>query len=136
MTCCNCTTIPHDLGKICRQFRPDRYVVSRCLAAQEDDHLSNEFVHIDQFPFRSTLLEEQADPADDFRGTSCVLNDSRGSPARLFQVGLITHKPAQAGIGVGDGGRYRLIHLVRQRGSQFAHGGHPADMRKIRLKLA
>ncbi len=30
--------IGHDLGKICRQPRPDYYVVSRCFAAEEDGH--------------------------------------------------------------------------------------------------
>jgi len=31
---------------------------SCCLAAQEDDHLSNDFVYIYELPLRKTLLEE------------------------------------------------------------------------------
>ena len=96
---------------------------------------SNDFVDINQLPFRSTLLKEQADPGDDFRRTGCVFHDSRGSFPRLLQIGLIARKPAQAGIGVGDGGGNRLIHFVRQGGRQLSHGGHPADVRKIRLRL-
>jgi hypothetical protein len=30
--------ISDDLGKILRQFGPEKYAVSRCLAAQEDNH--------------------------------------------------------------------------------------------------
>src|SRR6266404_8970305 len=56
--------------------------------------------------------------------------------ARLFHIGAIAREPAQAGIGVGDGGGNRLIHFVRQGGSQLSHGGHAADMGEIRLRLA
>ena len=59
-----------------------------------------------------------------------------GSRARLFQIGLIARKPAQAGIGVGDSGGNRLIHFVRQGGGQLSHGGHPVDACEIRLRLA
>src|SRR5713101_9675981 len=52
-------------GKLCRQLRPDQYVVSRGLAAQQNDHLTDDFVYIHQLPWRNTLLEEQAGPADD-----------------------------------------------------------------------
>jgi hypothetical protein len=83
---------------------------------QENDHLSNDFVYIQQLPFRSTLLEEQADAADDFRRT------------RLFEIWGLGGEPAQAGIGVGDGGGNRLIHFVRQGSRQLSHGGHPADV--------
>jgi len=72
------------------------------IAAQgrlEDDHLANDLVHINQLTFRSILLEEQANPADDFRRTSSVFDDSHRSRARLFQIGVIARKPAQAGIG-------------------------------------
>ena len=89
------------------------------LAAQQDDHLSNNFVYIHQLPLRSTLLEEQADPADDFRRTRSVLHDSHGSRARLFEIWGVAREPAQAGVGVGDSGGNRLIHFVRQGGSQL-----------------
>ena len=81
----------------------------------------------------STLLEEQADPADDFRRTRCVFHDSRRSLARLFHIRMIARKPAQAGIGIGDSGGNRLIHFVRQRGGQFSHGGYAVDLCEIRL---
>src|SRR6266478_5026209 len=50
-------TISHDPRKICGEVHPDCYVVSRCLAAQEDYHLSNGFVYVHELPLRSTLLE-------------------------------------------------------------------------------
>src|SRR3982075_4683147 len=38
-------------------------------------------------------------------------------------------------MGVGDGGRNRLIHFVRQGGSERSHGGHPVDVCEIRSRL-
>src|SRR5712691_1320597 len=96
--------ISHDLGKVRRQVPADRYGVSRHLAAQEDDHLSNNFVYIQQLPLRSTLLEEQADPTDDFRCTRSIFHDFHRSLARLFEIWGVASEPAQAGIGVGDSG--------------------------------
>ena len=67
------------------------------------------------------------------RVTSFTILDaaSRASSYRVSRA-----KPAQAGIGVGDGRGNRLIHFVGQRGSQLSHGGHPADVCEIRLRLA
>src|SRR5229473_4032096 len=128
--------ISHDLGNIGGQIRPDKYRVARCLVAHQDDHLSDHFIYIHQLPLRSTLLEEQTDPVDDFRRPRCVFHDSQRSLARLFQIGLIAREPAQTGIGVSDGGGNRLFHFMRQRSSQFSQGGHPADVCEIRLRLA
>src|SRR5882672_447299 len=134
-TCCNCTRSPKT-GKLCRELRPDGYVVSCRLAAQEDDHLSNDFVYIHQLPFWITLLEEQPNPADDFRRTHSVFRASHGSRARFFHIWGVARQPANAGIGVGDGGANRLVHFVRQGSSQLSHGRHPADVCEIRLRLA
>ena len=49
--------ISHDLRKISRQLRSHGYGVPRCLTVQKDNHLANQFVHIDQFPFQAALLE-------------------------------------------------------------------------------
>src|ERR1700674_285654 len=127
--------ISHNLGNVRGQVRPDKYRVSRCLVAHQDDHLSDHFIYIHQLPLRSTLLEKQPDPVDNFRRPGCVFHDSQGSLARLFQIGLIAREPAQAGIGVGDGGGNRLFHFVCQGSSQLSQGGHPADVCEIRLRL-
>src|SRR5713101_2573561 len=84
--------ISHDLGKNCRQLRSDKYVVARCLTTQQDDHLSNNFVYINQPPFRSTLLEEQANPDNDFRRTRSVFHDSNRSRARLLEIWGVARK--------------------------------------------
>src|SRR5882762_7346910 len=128
--------VSHNPWKICRQFSPDRYGVTRCLAAQEDDYLSNDFVHINRLMLWRTLPEEQADPADDFGGTGCVFSHSRRSLTRLVQIGIVARKPAQAGIGVSDGGGNRLIYFVRKGCGQLSHGCHAADVCEIRLRLA
>src|SRR6202041_2896850 len=69
-------TIRHDLGYICSQLCPDGYDVSRCLATEEDSHFSNYFVYVHQLPFRSTLLEKQADSLDDLCRARSILHDS------------------------------------------------------------
>jgi hypothetical protein len=47
-------SISHDLRKVGRQFCADRYVVSRCLAAQEGDGFSVDIVYIDKLSMRGT----------------------------------------------------------------------------------
>src|SRR5260370_20357891 len=127
--------VSHHPGRICRQFGPDRYGVSRCLAAQEDDYLSTDFVHINQLVLRSILVEEQANPADDFSRTGCVFSHSGRGFTRLFHIGRIARNPSQTGVSAGDGGGNRLIHFVRQRSSPRTHGGNAADRCEIRLRL-
>jgi hypothetical protein len=56
--------------------------------------------------------------------------------ARLFEIWAVAAEPAQAGLGVGDGGGDRLIHFVRQGGGQLRHRGHPVDAREIGARLA
>ncbi len=63
----------------------------------------------------------------------CVFDNSHRRGARLFDVWGVARQPAQAGIGVGDGGGNRLIHFVRQGGSQLSHTGHPAGVCEIRF---
>ena len=127
--------IAHRLGQIGGQVRPDRYAVSHGFAAQQDDHLPDQVVHIHRRPFRCALLEEQENPADDFGRACSVLDDSHRRGTRLFDVRVVAAEPEHAGIGVGEGGSDRLIHFMRQRDRQLAHGGHPADVGEIRLRL-
>src|SRR6266404_3111439 len=127
--------ISHDLGKVFRQLGSERDGVRHCLAAQENDHLSNDLVYIYELPLRRTLLEEQAGVADDIRCTGYVPDYSRGCFARLFDHWSAGGEQAQAGPGVYDCRRNRLLHLVRQGSSQFSQGGHPADVCEIRLRL-
>jgi len=50
-------------------------VAVRC-AAQQDNHFSNQLINIDQVPLQSTILEQQADSADDGSSARYVLNHS------------------------------------------------------------
>jgi len=116
-------SISHDPGNICLQLCPERHGVPRCFTAQEDDHLANDFVYINQLSLRRSLLEELADSIDDVGGSGCILDDSRRSLACFFHIGWIARKPSQARIAVGDGGGNRLIHFVREGSGQLSHGG-------------
>src|SRR5437899_12484303 len=109
--------------------------MSRYLAAHQGYHLSNDLVYINQLPLRSTLLEQQAGSADNFRGTGCVFDHSRRRFARLFHIGMIAVEPAQAGVGVRDSSGKWLIHFVRQGGRHLSPGGDTANVREVRLRL-
>jgi hypothetical protein len=60
----------------------------------------------------------------------------RRSLARLSQIGIVSRKPPNAGAGAVDSRGNGLIHFVRQGGGQLSHGGHPAGVSEIRLRLA
>jgi len=57
-------TVCHDFGKILSKLGADGDRVAVRLAAQQNDHLSNDFVYIHQFLLRSAFLEQQADSSD------------------------------------------------------------------------
>src|SRR5246127_5284789 len=67
--------ISHDVRKILRQFGPEKYSVSRCLAMQEDDYCLNNSVYIHRLALRSAPLEEQANPADDVGRTRPIFHN-------------------------------------------------------------
>src|SRR5260370_6655467 len=103
-TCCNCTGTPIIRGgSDASSVRTDaeyrvvslrkRTIISRMTS-----------FHINQLVLRSTLLEEQANPADDFSRTDCVFSHSGRGFTSLFHITMIARKPAQAGVDVGDGG--------------------------------
>src|SRR5258706_3470414 len=67
------------------------------------------------------------------RVTSVIILEA-ASP-RLFDLWGAGGEQAQAGPGVYDCSRDRLLHFVRQGSSQLAHHGHPADVCEICLRL-
>jgi len=101
MTCCNCTRSPMTGGRSAANSARTDMECRVTLAAQEDNHLSNYFVYINGLPLRRTLLEELADPTDDFGRTLCVFHDTQRRRARLFEIRVGASEPAQAGFGVG-----------------------------------
>src|SRR5467141_4831589 len=82
-------TVYHDLGKILSKLGADGDRVAVRLAAQQDNHFSNELIYINQLPLQSSLLELQADAANDVRRTGYVFDDSRCGFACLCHIGLI-----------------------------------------------
>jgi hypothetical protein len=66
---------------------PNRNGGLHCLAAQQDDHLPNDIVYIDRFPFRCALFEEMRNAPDHIRCACAVLHDSHRSGALLQYSG-------------------------------------------------
>jgi len=50
--------------------------VAAGLAAQQDNHFSNEFIYINRFALRFALLEQRADSANDISRARYVFNES------------------------------------------------------------
>src|SRR5260370_11573260 len=117
-------TVCSDLGKILSKLGADGDRVAVRLAAQQDNHFSNELIYINQLPLQISLLELQADAANDVRRTGYVFDDSRCGFACLCHVGLVAIKPSQAGFRGCYCCRNRLLDFVRQRCRPLAHRGH------------
>ncbi len=69
-------TVCQDLGKIRGKLSTDRNRVPGGLVLQQDAHLSNDFIYVNQLALRRSLLEQQADPVDDVARTFCVFDES------------------------------------------------------------
>src|ERR1700688_2250690 len=93
-------TVCHDLGKTLSKLGADGDRIAAGLAAQQDNHFSNEFIYINQLPLQSALLEQQADSANDVSRARYVVNDSRCGFACLCHIRVIAPKPPQAGFSV------------------------------------
>src|SRR6266478_5243455 len=103
---------------------------------QQNDHLSNDFVEVDQLALRRPSPVERAISLDDAGGTLYVVDNSRYPLASLLNLGWLALQPWQAGSGIYCGCGYRLPDLVTQRCSQFSHHTHAVDAREICLQLA
>src|ERR1700758_294953 len=103
---------------------------------QQNDHLSYDFVYVDQLVLGCPSPVERAISLDNAGGTVYVIGNSRYGLASLFNLGWLTLQPSQAGSGIYCGRGDRLPDLVTQRCSQFSHHAHAVDAREIRLQLA
>src|SRR5947208_1691897 len=79
-------------------------IAERRPIAEENDHLLNQFIDIDQLLLSSASLEEQFDPFDDFSRTHSVSDTTTRRSARLFEIWCVPREPSHASTGVGDGG--------------------------------
>ena len=69
---------------------------------------------------RPGFLGQRPKALDHVARPIAILDDCLHRSARLFQVGSLAAKPAQAGLGVGDDGGERLSDLMRKRGGHAA----------------
>jgi hypothetical protein len=58
------------------------------------------------------------------------------SAARFVEIRGVARQPAQAGVGVGDRTRERLVDLVGDRGRQLSQEGHAGDPLQLRPGIA
>src|ERR1700730_4054984 len=103
---------------------------------QQDDHLSNDYIQVDQLALRRPSPVERAISVDDAGGTVYIGDNSRYALASLSNLRCLTLQPSQAGSGIHCGRSDGLHDLVTQRCSQFSHYTHAVDAREISLQLA
>jgi len=111
------------LGKILSKLGADGDRVAVRLAAQKDNHFSNELIYINQLPLQSSFLNSKLilPMMSVARVTSLTSLDaaSRG----LRQVGVIATKHRKQVLAFVTAAEI-AADLVRQRCRQLAHGGH------------
>ena len=82
---------------------------------------------------RRRFLDQRTNPADDLARSIAVVHDTAKRPPGLLQIGPLYAQPAQSGIGVGDRGGDRLVHLMGDRGRELSHHCDAVRVRQLRL---
>jgi len=78
---------------------------------------------------RRRILDQRADPAEDFTGPATLLDDGIDRLASFVENRWLDVKPAQSGIRVGDHRANRLIDFMGDRGRELSHGRDTIDAR-------
>jgi hypothetical protein len=95
------------------------------LAAGKSDHFAYHLVQIHRLGHRGLVGKQRAQAAHHFRGAMGVPDRAAGRLARAFEVGRLGGQHPQAGPGVRDDARQRVVDLVGDGGCQRAERGDP-----------
>ena len=136
MTCCNCTRSPMTGGRSAAssvRTEIEYRVASPCsrtiISSMTSFTSTNSNCGVPFWKSRRIRLMISAARVPSF---TILVAAARA----LSRFGTSRRQPVQATIGAGDRSGNRLIHFMRQGGSQLSHGGHPADACQIRLHLS
>ncbi len=95
------------------------------LVAHEEQRLFDDRVEIEHHPLGRAWCRHAADALHDLARMAAAVRDAGGKLRDLGEIGLRTPQPAQAGLGIGDDRRERLVDLVRDRGGDLPQHGDP-----------
>ena len=82
---------------------------------------------------RRLSFHQRADPPDDGARPLAVVDDPPERLARPCRLRRRRRKPALGGGRIGDHRAQRLVDLVRDRGGELPHRGHPRDVSEFCL---
>ena len=120
-TCCSCTRSPCTVGRPGASSRADRRrratISSACARASD---FRRDLVEIERLELRFALLQQRAQPADDFAGALVVVHDVVENLADLGQIERLLRQEALGRLGVAQDRRQRLVQLVGQRAGELA----------------
>jgi hypothetical protein len=128
--------VARDGRKFLREFRPQDHPAPLEFAAGQRDHLPRGLVQVHRLRRRGLLREERAQPGDHVGRAVAVADRAPRGLARAVDVRRIGGQHAQAGAGVGDDARQRLVDLVRDRGGQGPEGRDPGHVGELRPRPA
>src|SRR5712671_6275949 len=92
------------------------------LGSGQGGGVGDRLVHVQPVAAWRHLVNEAANPCDDFAGSIAIPDDTAERLPGLAQVRRLSAKPPQGGIGIGDDRSDRLIDFVGNRGCEVPQG--------------
>jgi hypothetical protein len=107
--------VTDDKREVIRKLMPQNHAASLDLSQRQCRHLSNRFIQVHRFGRRLFLAVKRPQSRDYVRGPVAIANRAPGRFPRALDVWGIGGKHPQAGAGIGDDSRERLVDFVRDR---------------------
>ena len=104
------------------------------LGTNQRRRFNDNLVDIQPNPLCCGFCSERADPFDHLVGAHRISYHSFDRAARRLNVRDVVREIAKTRISATDHPGQRLVDFVRNRGGQFAHGRHAANMSDLRLR--
>ena len=99
----------------------------------QGDCLLDDVVDVELDHLRGGLPGELANPSDHPARAMGLADNLPDGVERLGYFRNLAVQPPQAGLAVGDDGRERLVHFMRDRRAHFPESRHPSDVSELGL---
>src|SRR3954471_6372887 len=118
-----------------RELKPQAHPIVEQFSLNQQDQLLDDVVEVEQGPLWSTLLQQPSQTPNDLARPHPIADHALYCSADLLQLRRPIGEPPQASLAIGDNSRKRLVHLVRDRRSQFTQCRQARHMSQLRLGL-
>ena len=105
------------------------------LGPHERHDVANDVVEVYRILAWRTLTCQLADPLNHLPRPVAVSHDGVKRPPHALEVGRRGGEPVQGGVGIGDDGRERLVHLVGDGRGHLAQHGNAGDVGELGVGL-